>query len=90
VIDRDLILRKLDGVRHHSERLRHKLPASADVLVQSEDLRDIVANNVSQAVQFAFDAATQVRMNGRIAGWVAPPERGINNLPVEYEYVRLQ
>ncbi|HEX9570728.1 MAG TPA: benzoyl-CoA 2,3-epoxidase subunit BoxB, partial [Burkholderiales bacterium] len=26
---------------------------------------------------------------GRMAGWIAPPERGINNLPVEYEYVRL-
>ncbi len=26
---------------------------------------------------------------GRIAGWVAPPERGINNLPVEHEYVKL-
>src|SRR4051794_10029712 len=27
---------------------------------------------------------------GKIAGWIAPPDRGINNLPVEYEYVRLQ
>ncbi len=27
---------------------------------------------------------------GKMAGWVAPPERGINNLPVEYEYVKLQ
>jgi benzoyl-CoA 2,3-dioxygenase component B len=27
---------------------------------------------------------------GRIAGWVAPPERGINNLPVEHEYVKLR
>ncbi len=26
---------------------------------------------------------------GRMAAWIAPPERGINNLPVEYEYVRL-
>jgi benzoyl-CoA 2,3-dioxygenase component B len=26
---------------------------------------------------------------GKIAGWIAPPERGINNLPVEYEYVHL-
>jgi hypothetical protein len=24
-----------------------------------------------------------------MAGWVAPPERGINNQPVEYEYVHL-
>ena len=26
---------------------------------------------------------------GRIAGWIAPPERGINDLPADYEYVRL-
>jgi len=27
---------------------------------------------------------------GKMAAWIAPPERGINNLPVEYEYVKLQ
>ncbi|HZP94569.1 MAG TPA: benzoyl-CoA 2,3-epoxidase subunit BoxB [Burkholderiales bacterium] len=26
---------------------------------------------------------------GKVASWIAPPERGINNLPVDYEYVRL-
>jgi benzoyl-CoA 2,3-dioxygenase component B len=26
---------------------------------------------------------------GKMAGWIAPPERGINNLPVNYEYVKL-
>jgi benzoyl-CoA 2,3-dioxygenase component B len=30
-----------------------------------------------------------VREPGKMAGWIAPPDRGINNLPVEYEYVRL-
>jgi benzoyl-CoA 2,3-dioxygenase component B len=25
---------------------------------------------------------------GKIAGWIAPPSRGINDKPVEYEYVR--
>ena len=25
----------------------------------------------------------------RMAGWIAPPEAGINSLPVDYEYVRL-
>jgi len=31
----------------------------------------------------------RVTAPGKIAGWIAPPERGINELPVEYEYVRL-
>ena len=26
---------------------------------------------------------------GKMANWIAPPDRGINNLPVEYEYVRV-
>ena len=26
---------------------------------------------------------------GKMASWIAPPERGINNLAVEYEYVHL-
>lgn len=26
---------------------------------------------------------------GKMAAWIAPPERGINNLPVDYEYVHL-
>ena len=26
---------------------------------------------------------------GKMAGWIAAPDRGINNLPVEHEYVRL-
>jgi benzoyl-CoA 2,3-dioxygenase component B len=31
-----------------------------------------------------------VTQPGKMAAWIAPPDRGINNLPVEYEYVRLQ
>ena len=31
----------------------------------------------------------RVTAPGKMAGWVAAPERGINNLPLNYEYVRL-
>jgi benzoyl-CoA 2,3-epoxidase subunit B len=27
---------------------------------------------------------------GKMAAWIAPPERGINNLPLDYQYVHLQ
>ena len=27
---------------------------------------------------------------GKMAAWIAPPDRGINNNPVEYQYVRFQ
>ena len=26
---------------------------------------------------------------GKMAGWIAPPERGINSLAIDYDYVRL-
>jgi benzoyl-CoA 2,3-dioxygenase component B len=26
---------------------------------------------------------------GRIAGWIAPPAKGINSQPFDYDYVRL-
>ena len=26
---------------------------------------------------------------GKMAGWIAPPERGVNNLAPDYDYVRL-
>jgi benzoyl-CoA 2,3-dioxygenase component B len=38
---------------------------------------------------FVRSLMQQVAAPGKIAGWIAPPDRGINNLPVEYEYVRL-
>jgi len=25
---------------------------------------------------------------GKFANWIAPPPRGINNLPVDFEYIR--
>ena len=60
MIDRELLLRKLDAVKHHAARLAQKLPASADVLSADEDLRDILSNNLCQAVQGAFDVAAHI------------------------------
>jgi benzoyl-CoA 2,3-dioxygenase component B len=38
---------------------------------------------------FVRSLMRQVTASGQIAGWIAPPDRGVNNLPVEYEYVKL-
>ncbi len=38
---------------------------------------------------FVLSLMKRVVEPGKIAGWVAPPDRGINNLPVDYEYVKL-
>ncbi|HEV7477555.1 MAG TPA: benzoyl-CoA 2,3-epoxidase subunit BoxB, partial [Burkholderiales bacterium] len=38
---------------------------------------------------FVHSLMKRVVEPGKMAAWIAPPERGINNLPVEYEYVKL-
>ena len=47
--------------------------------IPSEDDRSFVRSLMQKVV-----------VPGKMAGWVAAPDRGINNLPVDYEYVRLQ
>jgi benzoyl-CoA 2,3-epoxidase subunit B len=39
---------------------------------------------------FVKSLMVPVREPGRMAGWIAPPDRGIANLPLEYDYVNLQ
>jgi benzoyl-CoA 2,3-dioxygenase component B len=38
---------------------------------------------------FVHSLMRPVKEPGKMAGWIAPPDRGINNLPVDYEYVHL-
>jgi benzoyl-CoA 2,3-dioxygenase component B len=38
---------------------------------------------------FVRSVMQRVVAPGKMAAWIAPPERGINNLPLDYEYVRL-
>ncbi len=38
---------------------------------------------------FVHSLMQRVVEPGKIAGWIAPPDRGINKLPVDYEYVKL-
>jgi benzoyl-CoA 2,3-dioxygenase component B len=38
---------------------------------------------------FVISLMQRVVEPGKMVGWIAPPDRGINNLPVDYEYVKL-
>jgi benzoyl-CoA 2,3-dioxygenase component B len=38
---------------------------------------------------FVHSLMKPVTEPGKMAGWIAPPDRGVNSLPVPYEYVRL-
>ena len=51
-------------------------------------------NRLAAEAQYDFRfrlPSTRFRVTepGKVAGWIAPPEIGINNTPLDYEYVRL-
>jgi benzoyl-CoA 2,3-dioxygenase component B len=58
-----------------------------DQSVFEKQLYDWIPSPADKA--FVHSLMQRVVEPGKMAGWIAPPERGINNLPVEYEYVKL-
>ena len=40
-------------------------------------------------ISFVKSLMQRVTEPGKMAGWIAPPDRGINANPVEYQYVKL-
>jgi len=50
-------------------------------------LDDWIPNERDRA--FVLSLMQRVIEPGKMAAWIAPPERGINNLAVDYEYVKL-
>ena len=55
--------------------------------IYEKSLNDWIPSPADRA--FVQSLMQRVVEPGMIASWVAPPDRGINNLPVEYEYVKL-
>jgi len=58
-----------------------------DKKIFENQLADWIPSEADKA--FVRSLMRKVIEPGKMASWVAPPERGINNLPVEYEYVKL-
>jgi benzoyl-CoA 2,3-epoxidase subunit B len=60
-------------------------------LIGEEEWRAAQAEWLPTAADRAFVKSLMQRVTepGRIAGWIAPPEIGIDNLPADYQYVRL-
>ncbi|MDW8467697.1 MAG: benzoyl-CoA 2,3-epoxidase subunit BoxB [Burkholderiales bacterium] len=60
-------------------------------LVPREEYERRLADWIPSAEDRAFvhSLMKPVTEPGKMAAWIAPPERGINNQPVEFEYVRL-
>jgi len=85
-------------LRLPSSRFRRAIGAFANVptdidgkLVSREEHERRLPEWIPSASDKAFVTSLMKRVvePGKMAGWIAPPDRGINNLAVDYEYVRL-
>jgi len=52
-----------------------------------KSLGDWIPSEADRA--FVHSLMNKVAQPGKMAAWIAPPERGINNLSLDYEYVKL-
>jgi uncharacterized protein YutE (UPF0331/DUF86 family) len=59
-MDRELIARKLETVRRHVERIESKKPLTLEKLESDADLQDIIAMNLTQAVQASVDIGMHI------------------------------
>jgi len=57
-MDREMILVKLESLRRCIQRVSDKCPVNAETLVNDFDLQDILALNLSRAVQLSVDIGT--------------------------------
>ncbi len=86
-------------LRLPSDRFRRSIGAWANV---PTDLDGIIISDAEFAARkteflptesdraFVKSLMVAVTEPGKMAGWIAPPARGINNLPVDYDYVLMQ
>ena len=81
-----------------STRFRRSIGAWANVPTDPEGrivAREVYERGLSEWLPTPADRTyvtslmQRVTEPGKMAGWVAPPDRGINNLGLDYEYVRL-
>ncbi len=69
-MDREVVEQKLESLRRCLQRIEKKCPSEASMLLADIDLQDIVALNLSRAVQISVDIGAHL-----IAGLeVSPPD----------------
>jgi len=67
-MDREVVAQKLESLRHCLRRIETKCPADAQTPAADPDLQDIVALNLSRAVQVCVDIGAHL-----ISGMEVPP-----------------
>lgn len=69
-MDREVVAQKLESLRRCLQRLEDKCPSSPETLAADWDLQDIIALNLSRAVQISVDIGAHL-----LSGMdVAPPD----------------
>ena len=59
-MDKDVVLNKLESLRHCLQRVQDKTPASIDSLVEDYDLQDIIVLNLERAIQTCVDIGLHI------------------------------
>jgi uncharacterized protein YutE (UPF0331/DUF86 family) len=59
-MDKDVVLNKLESLRHCLQRVQNKTPASVDLLVEDYDLQDIIVLNLERAIQTCVDIGLHI------------------------------
>ena len=59
-MDREVVEQKLESLRRCLKRIETKCPSEAATLAADPDLQDIVALNLSRAVQISVDIGTHL------------------------------
>lgn len=59
-MDREVVEQKLESLRRCLLRLQEKCPADTEILLHDLDLQDIIALNLSRAVQISVDIAAHI------------------------------
>ncbi len=67
-MDREVVEQKLESLRRCLRRIEDKCPSEAQTLIEDIDLQDILALNLSRAVQICVDIGTHL-----IASMEVPP-----------------
>jgi uncharacterized protein YutE (UPF0331/DUF86 family) len=67
-MDREVIEQKLESLRRCLQRIQEKCPPSAETLAKEIDTQDIVALNLTRAIQLCVDIGAHI-----IAGHDTPP-----------------
>ncbi len=66
-MDIEVIEQKLESLRRCLQRVEEKCPASADILARDFDSQDILALNLSRAVQLCVDIGAHIIANQRVS-----------------------